>query len=93
LLREFPEPALAAYAAAGDPAAAARVRDYLTHFANVRPILRGDDLIELGVLRGPDVGDVLELLRAAKLDGEVKTRDDEEHFVEEFLARERIGLA
>jgi tRNA nucleotidyltransferase (CCA-adding enzyme) len=93
LLKEFPEPALVAYAAAGDLPAAGHLRDYLSHHANVRPALRGDDLIELGVLRGPDVGDVLELLRAAKLDGEVKTREDEVLFVEEFLARERIGLA
>jgi len=66
---------------------------YLTDWRSIRPVLHGDDLIELGVLRGPDVGDVLELLRAAKLDGEVTTRADEEHLVEEFLARERIGLA
>jgi tRNA nucleotidyltransferase (CCA-adding enzyme) len=66
---------------------------YLTAGRTTRPILRGDDVIALGVLRGPDVADVLALLRAAKLDGEVKTRADEQDLVEEFLARERIGLA
>lgn len=66
--------------------------EYLRHGRNIRPILRGDDVIELGVLRGPDVALVLEMLRAANLDGEVKTRADEEHLVDQFLARERLGL-
>jgi tRNA nucleotidyltransferase (CCA-adding enzyme) len=70
-----------------------RVVSYLTTWRSMRPILRGDDLIELGVLRGPDVADVLGMLRAAKLDGEVISRADEEHLVDEFLARERLGLA
>jgi hypothetical protein len=47
----------------------------------------------MGVQPGPEVGRVLARLRAAKLDGEVKSRADEERLVEQFLARERIGLA
>lgn len=66
--------------------------EYLRHGRTVRPILHGDDVIDLGVVRGPDVALVLEMLRAAKLDGEVKTRADEEHLIEQFLARERLGL-
>lgn len=66
---------------------------YLRDWRTQRPALTGDDLIELGVRRGPDVGEVLGLLRAAKLDGEVETRADEVHIVDQFLARERLGLA
>lgn len=43
----------------------------------MRPILRGDDLLELGVLPGPAVGQMLRVLRAARLDGEVQTLEDE----------------
>lgn len=94
LLDPLPLPGVHALAAM---AAAQTARDqamtYLTTWRTLRPILRGDDLIQLSVLPGPDVGDVLALLRAAKLDGELKSRADEVRFVEEFLARERIGLA
>jgi hypothetical protein len=69
-----------------------RVGDYVSLQRKVRPVLRGDDLIAAGVPRGPDVALVLEVLRAAKLDGEVMTGEDELRLVEQFLARERIGL-
>jgi tRNA nucleotidyltransferase (CCA-adding enzyme) len=79
---------------------------YVTRWRMVRPTLRGGDVIRLlGPLRGsasqadaegrgsPEVGEVLALLTAAKLDGEVKSRTDEERFVEGYLARELTGLA
>lgn len=90
LLDPLPMPTVYALAAMSTDE---RVVSYLTTWRSMRPILRGDDLIELGVLRGPDVADVLVMLRAAKLDGEVISRADEEHLVDEFLARERLGLA
>jgi tRNA nucleotidyltransferase (CCA-adding enzyme) len=90
LLDPLPMPTVYALAAMSSDE---RVVSYLTTWRTARPILRGDDLIELGVLRGPDVADVLAMLRAAKLDSEVISRADEEHLVDEFLARERLGLA
>lgn len=90
LLDALPLPTVYALAALSEDA---RVASYLTTWRTARPILRGDDLISLGVQRGPDVAGVLATLRTAKLDSEVKTRADEEHLVDEFLARERIGLA
>jgi tRNA nucleotidyltransferase (CCA-adding enzyme) len=92
LLSPFPEPALIACSLAGDPAAAQRIRDYLDRNRTVRPILRGDDIVELGVPRGPEVANVLADLRAARLDGEVTTREDEVSFVDAYLARELVGL-
>lgn len=90
LIDPLPLPTSFALAAmTGSPALAG----YVTSLRNVKPILRGDDVIEAGVPRGPDVARVLAMLRAAKLDGEVMTREDEERLVEQFLARERIGLA
>jgi hypothetical protein len=56
-------------------------------YRSVRPILRGDDLPSLGVSPGKAVGEVLARLRAAKLDGEVRTRADEERLVRDGLAR------
>jgi hypothetical protein len=59
----------------------------MARYRNVRPLLRGDDLLALGIPPGKSVGEVLARLRAAKLDGEVKTRADEERLVRDGLAR------
>jgi len=66
---------------------------YVTHWRTVRPILRGDDVMKLGVPRGPEIAEVLRDMQAARLDGEVQSRTDEERFVEAYLARELTGLA
>jgi tRNA nucleotidyltransferase (CCA-adding enzyme) len=58
-----------------------RCLDYVLNTRSVRPRLRGDDLIALGVPRGAQLGQVLHRLRSARLDREVTSRDDEERFV------------
>ncbi|HSK17460.1 MAG TPA: hypothetical protein VK915_14990 [Gaiellaceae bacterium] len=40
------------------------------------PLLRGDDLLELGVPRGPEVGRLLELVAEERAAGEIATRDE-----------------
>lgn len=70
----------------------ARLAWYLQEGRFRRSLLRGDDLVRLGVVEGPDIATVLALIRDAKLDGDVTTREDEERLVEQFLARERLGL-
>ena len=78
LLRTFDEHALRAGAAlASEDLAASWVRRYLDELRHVRPLLGGNDLLALGVERGPDVGALLRSLRSARLDGEVRTREDE----------------
>jgi tRNA nucleotidyltransferase (CCA-adding enzyme) len=42
-----------------------------------RPLLRGDDLIGLGIPRGPRVGRLLRELRRRRFDGRLRTRADE----------------
>jgi len=81
LLDPFPGPALWAAAAILKPPASNRILDYLRRLAHIRPALRGDDVIALGVQQGPRVAEVLARLRAAKLDGEATTRADEERIV------------
>ncbi len=86
LLAAVPVPALYALAAMTDGRARQRILDYLHRGRTLKTRLRGDDVIALGVPRGPQVGEVLRRLRLAKLDGEVKTRRDEERFVRSLLA-------
>ena len=86
-LLPFPLPALWACAALTDVARAKeRLLDYLTTARHVRPFLRGDDLIALGVPAGPDIGETLRVLRDAKLDDEVHTRADEERLVHKLIS-------
>ncbi len=50
---------------------------YFTQLKDTRPLLRGSDLIQLGMKPGPLIKKSLEKLRKARLDEEVKTREDE----------------
>jgi tRNA nucleotidyltransferase (CCA-adding enzyme) len=54
-----------------------RLRQYLEDWRYRRPALRGHDLRALGVAPGPAMGQMLARLRAARLDGEARRREDE----------------
>jgi tRNA nucleotidyltransferase (CCA-adding enzyme) len=62
-----------------------RLQAYLETLNSVRPETSGDDLIATGVPRGPLVGELLDELKRARLDGLVKTRDEEILFVRRRL--------
>jgi tRNA nucleotidyltransferase (CCA-adding enzyme) len=57
------------------------VARYITDYRNVRPLLNGRDLKRLGLKPGPIFKKTLELLRDARLDGKLKTKQDEVAFV------------
>ena len=63
-----------------------RATDYLTRLSDVHPELTGKDLINLGVPRGPKIGQVLNRLLDARLDGLTSSREDEAALVKEWLA-------
>ena len=86
LLSAYDEHALHACALSAGDEAAAWVRNYLDDLRHVRPLLDGNDLLALGVERGPRVGELLRALRRARLDGEVGSRYDEVEYV-----RGRLG--
>jgi tRNA nucleotidyltransferase (CCA-adding enzyme) len=48
---------------------------------HVNPTLTGEDLLKLGVPKGPKVKEVLQKLREARLDGKIDSRKDEEDMV------------
>lgn len=80
------ETALVALAAALEPAGAERVRQYTEYWRHVRPELSGDDLMTLGIPRGPCYSLILQRLRDARLDGSTTTREDEIALVKQWLA-------
>ncbi len=69
--------------------ASRQLRRYVREWRHVRPVLNGRDLARLGVVPGPRVGELLEALRYARLDGNVASRADEEAFVRERVDNER----
>jgi len=53
------------------------LKEYLTKWRHVKPHITGDDLKERGLPPGPRYKEILSRLRAAWLDGEVTSEDDE----------------
>ncbi|MFQ6019493.1 MAG: CCA tRNA nucleotidyltransferase [Dehalococcoidia bacterium] len=86
LLSPYPQAALWAFALTADAAAGDRARQYLRSWRYVKPSLDGDALLAMGASEGPALGELLRRLRAAKLDGRVSTREEEEAFVRAALA-------
>jgi hypothetical protein len=81
-----PLEALKAMAAvARDRRARLSVRTYLQRLSNAGRHLNGSDLAKLGVAQGPAMGMVLRSLRAAELDGEVRSRSAAERFVRKLI--------
>ena len=60
---------------------------FMSKLRYVKPSLDGEELLNLGVPRGPIVGKLLAELRRARLDGEVGSRQQEEGLVMKHLAK------
>ena len=54
---------------------------FFTKLKNMRITLRGKDLQGLGIPAGPIYREIMDTLLLARLDGKVKTRDDEIRYV------------
>jgi tRNA nucleotidyltransferase (CCA-adding enzyme) len=50
---------------------------YFTQLQNVRPLINGDDLKQLGVPTGPRIGKLLDAVLWARLNNQVQSREDE----------------
>jgi len=78
LLRPFGVVTLEVVRAAEPPPIPEVIAHYLTHLRPVTPLLDGHALRRLGIPPGPQLGQILRELRAARLDNLVATRTDEE---------------
>ena len=59
---------------AGSETAAEHIELYLNVLRHVNPALTGEDLIKMGITRGPRIKDVLEKLHEARLDGKIDSK-------------------
>jgi tRNA nucleotidyltransferase (CCA-adding enzyme) len=83
LLHDYSAPAIQANALASEsPVASQNLLLYLNKLRYVKPLLNGKDLKKMGVPSGPKIGETLNRLQIARLDGEVKTRKDEERLAQ-----------
>ncbi len=83
-LEALPEPCLWALAALAPPLARARVLRYLGRWRHVRPALGAPQLEALGVPR-PRLREALAHLRAARLEGHVRTARGERRLIRQWL--------
>ncbi|HEX79017.1 MAG TPA: hypothetical protein G4O19_02555 [Dehalococcoidia bacterium] len=86
LLKGYSMQSLTAGIISGDSTAARQnIKLYVNKMRMVKPMLTGEDLIKMGIPQGPRIKEVLGKLLEARLDGEVKTRRDEERLVENWV--------
>jgi tRNA nucleotidyltransferase (CCA-adding enzyme) len=60
--------------------------DYLSVWRHMRPQTTGDDLKAHGLIPGPRFGEILTVLRAAWLDGELSSKAQEDDLLERLLS-------
>jgi tRNA nucleotidyltransferase (CCA-adding enzyme) len=68
------------------PVASQNIRLFLNRLKDIKVSLTGEDLIRMGVAQGPQIGEILELVHQAKLNGKITTRQQEEEVVKGWLA-------
>ncbi|MDP8255943.1 MAG: CBS domain-containing protein [Candidatus Alcyoniella australis] len=71
------EALLFAMATTGRETTRQAISAYISHYSQIGIELRGDDLLQLGLSSGPQIGEVLTRVRAAKLDERVKGRSEQ----------------
>jgi len=87
LLHSFSSPAMVANSLATEsPVASQNIRLFLNRLRYIQVSLTGEDLIRMGIAPGPQIGEILDLLHKARLNGKITTRHDEEEVVKGWLA-------
>ena len=82
LLRDYDSLAIHAnFIASESPLICHHLQLFLTKLRYIKPLLNGKELESLGIAPGPEMGKILEVLRQARLNGEAKTKEEEEKLV------------
>jgi tRNA nucleotidyltransferase (CCA-adding enzyme) len=87
LLKDYPERVLLVSLAATNPntAAGRQIEVFFRELRFVRTAVNGDDLLEMGLKAGPQIGQILETLLAARLDGQVVSDSSERALLAELV--------
>ena len=68
------------------------ISNYVTYKDVLKPIFTGEDLKKLGIKEGPVYKKILETLKDAKIDLNMKTKEDEETFVKKYIIDQGIVI-
>lgn len=78
ILQSIPQSSIRAYIAVGSPLPRrGRMVDFLETFQHISPEITGVDLVEAGIPEGPTIGKLLDIVRRARLDGQVGSKQEE----------------
>ena len=89
LLQGYSAPAIQANSLATEsPAVSQNLQLYLAKLRYLKPLLKGDDLKKMGISAGPKIGEILDTLHKARLNGEVSTRKDETKLANSLLQKQ-----
>ncbi len=58
---------------------------FFKKYRKIKPELTGEELKKLGVKEGRKIGEFLELLRKEKIEGKIKTLDEEKNFILKYI--------
>jgi tRNA nucleotidyltransferase (CCA-adding enzyme) len=91
VLRELSPVALGWLWMAGDAETRAALEWWRSTGRTLRPALRGDDVVALGVPPGPEVAAALRALRDARLDAALEGRDAEAEWIRRWVVTRKEG--
>lgn len=63
------------------------VSEYIREADRFKPLLKGEDLKKMGVKEGPIYGRILEEIRRARIEGKIRTEEEEREFVGSLVGR------
>lgn len=66
------------------------ISNYVTYKDVLKPVISGADLKKMGIKEGPVYKEILETLKDAKIDLNLKTKEDEEIFVKQYIIDHKI---
>jgi tRNA nucleotidyltransferase (CCA-adding enzyme) len=68
------------------------ISNYVTYKDVLKPLFTGEDLKKLGIKEGPVYKEILETLKDAKIDHNLKTKEEEEIFVKKYIIDNSISI-
>jgi tRNA nucleotidyltransferase (CCA-adding enzyme) len=68
------------------------ISNFVTYKDVLKPSFTGEDLKKLGIKEGPVYKEILETLKDAKIDLNLKTKEDEESFVKQYIIDHGIAV-
>jgi len=61
------------------------VVNFLKKYRKIKPELTGEELKKLGLKEGRKIGELLELLRKERIEGKIKTKEEEKNLINQML--------